>query len=227
MCNDYERHLEWKAYCEAMAKAQLGMPADASAAQLPPADDVRVGDTAPIMRARGNVVELAALKWGFAPARPGGAPVFNFRSEGRSFAKSKRCLIPASAFFEFTGSKSPKSKWRFALADCPILAVAGLWREGVAGEPDAFTMLTVAPGPDVAPFHDRQIAVLPVLDWASWLYLDKAEADLVKPLPAGSLVVSLDRMGREPADPALLSLLRPARPCPERTTRPVHELGKA
>jgi putative SOS response-associated peptidase YedK len=34
-----------------------------------------------------------------------GAPVINFRSEGRRFPKG-RCLIPASHFFEFTGSKS-------------------------------------------------------------------------------------------------------------------------
>jgi putative SOS response-associated peptidase YedK len=197
MCNDYERRLEWKAYCEAMAKAHLGLPANASSDQLPPADDTRVRDMAPVIRAEGNVVELASMKWGFSPARLGGAPVFNFKSEGRSFAKSKRCLVPASAFFEFTGTRTPKSKWRFALSDSPILAVAGLWREGVDGEADSFTMLTTAPGPDIAPYHDRQIAVLPTLDWASWLYLDKPEAELLRPLPQGTLTVSLVREGVE------------------------------
>jgi putative SOS response-associated peptidase YedK len=205
MCNDYERHIEWKVYCEAMAKAQLGMPADASPSQLPRAADTRVNDVAPIMRARGNSVELAMLRWGFAPPRPGAAPVFNFKSEGRSFAKSNRCLIPASAFFEFTGAKSPKNKWRLALTTSSILAVAGLWRED-AKEGDAFTMLTTAPGPDVAPFHDRQIAVLSVEDWASWLYLEKPEAELLRPLPAGALSVTLAREGREPPPDDLLEL---------------------
>ena len=190
-----------------MAKAQLGMPASASPDQLAPADDTRVSDIAPIMRTRGNVVELAPLRWGFAPPRSGAAPVFNFKSEGRSFAKSNRCLIPASAFFEFTGTKSPKSKWRFARHGGPILAIAGLWRED-AKFGDAFTMLTTAPGPDIAPFHDRQVVVLPVQDWASWLYLNKPEAELLKPLPAGSLTVTLARAGKEPPDPALLELLR-------------------
>jgi hypothetical protein len=41
------------------------------------------------------------MTFAFPPARPGGAPVFNFRSEGRHFANSNRCLVPASAFFEF------------------------------------------------------------------------------------------------------------------------------
>lgn len=205
MCNDYERHIEWKAYCEAMAKAQLGMPTDASSSQLLPADDTRVGDAAPIMRVRGNAVELATLRWGFAPPRPGAAPVFNFKSEGRSFIKSNRCLIPASAFFEFTGSKTPKNKWRFALTNGPTLAIAGLWRED-ASDGDAFTMLTTAPGPDVAPFHDRQIAVLTIQDWASWLFLGKPEAELLRPLPEGALSATLAREGREPPPEHLLEL---------------------
>jgi putative SOS response-associated peptidase YedK len=226
VCNDYERHVEWEAYCRAMDAAKLGMPADASASELPPAADTRVNDIAPVMRARGNVVELAQLRWGFPPARQGGAPVFNFRSEGRRFEKSNRCLIPASAFFEFTGKGTPKSKWRFELAGSPMLAVAGLWREGAGEGTATFTMLTTAPGPDIAPFHDRQIVVLLVQDWASWLYLDRPEAELLKPLPAGSLAVSLNRRGRvagrrasgtrgprvTPGGPAALALQRsPAR----------------
>jgi hypothetical protein len=50
------------------------------------------------------------VTFAFPPARPGGAPVLNFRSEGRHFANSRCCLIPASAFFEFTGRKYPKAK---------------------------------------------------------------------------------------------------------------------
>jgi putative SOS response-associated peptidase YedK len=100
-----------------MTAARLGMPAQASPAQLPPADDVRVNDTAPVMRARGNVVELAPMRWGLPPGRPAGAPVFNFRSDGRPFAQSKRCLVPTSAFFEFTGKRSPKNARR-ATASC-------------------------------------------------------------------------------------------------------------
>ena len=53
------------------------------------------------------------MTFSFPPERQGGAPIFNFRSEGRHFAKSNRCLIPASAFFEFTGKKYPKAKHRF------------------------------------------------------------------------------------------------------------------
>jgi putative SOS response-associated peptidase YedK len=97
----------------------------------------------PVMRAAGNVIELVQMNFSFPPAGRGG-PVFNFKSEGRRFDKSNRCLIPASAFFEFTGKKYPKAKHRFTLNGAPFLAIAGIWREAKGAGPPAFTMLTPA-----------------------------------------------------------------------------------
>lgn len=202
MCNDYERHIEWAAFEAALAEARLGPISTATSEQLPPADDVRVNDTSPVLVAAGNAVDLVPMRWGFSSQRPGGPPVFNFRSEGRDFMKSKRCVIPASAFFEFTGKASPKSKWRFELKGSPLLGVAGLWREDEAGM--AFTMLTTSPGKDVAPYHDRQIAVMPARNWGDWLYLDRPDHTLLQPLRAGTLSVTLARQGKDPVAPALL-----------------------
>jgi len=55
--------------------------------------------------------------------------------------------------------------------------------------PEAFTLLTTAPGPDVAPVHDRQMVILERDDWSAWLDLTRPEAELLRPLPAGSLQV--------------------------------------
>ena len=123
--------------------------------------------------------------------------MFNFRSEGRDFSDSKRCLILASAFFEFKGKTYPKAKYRFTLSDHPMMAVAGLWREGEGNQPPSFTMLTTEPGPDVAPIHDRQIVVLAPDRWADWLYLSKPEKELLAPLPKGSLEVEIVRSGSD------------------------------
>jgi putative SOS response-associated peptidase YedK len=98
-----------------------------------------------VIRPAGNVIELAPMNFSFPPSGPRGGPVFNFRSEGRRFDKSNRCLVPASAFFEFTGKKYPKTKHRFTLRDEPFMAIAGIWQEGQDGKP-AFTMLTTEPG---------------------------------------------------------------------------------
>ena len=54
-------------------------------------------------------------------------------------------------------------------------------------------MLTTEPGPDVEPYHDRQVVVLRPEDWAAWLFLTKPEEELLKPLPAGSLEVETVR----------------------------------
>ena len=116
-------------------------------------------------------------------------------AEIERLANSNRCLIPASAFFEFTGSKSPKTKHRFTLNDAPFMAIAGIWREQQGNQPPAFTMLTTAPGPDVEPIHNRQIAVLQPQDWKAWVYLAKPESELLRPLPAGSLRVETVRVG--------------------------------
>jgi putative SOS response-associated peptidase YedK len=52
------------------------------------------------------------------------------------------------------------------------------------GRREAFTLFTAAPGPDVAPIHDRQMIVLERDDWAAWLDLSQPEA-----APAGALCI--------------------------------------
>ena len=117
--------------------------------------------------------------------------MYNFRSDGREFT-SGRCLIPADGFYEFTDpadtKKKRKDKWLFTKAGEPWFCVAGIWRtDKDVGE--AFTMLTMPPGPDIAPYHDRQIAILDRADWAAWLDQSVSAKELLKPLPAGSLAV--------------------------------------
>jgi putative SOS response-associated peptidase YedK len=199
MCNDYEQHIRYAEYRQALGEVGLAAADHQGEADLPQADDIRIGDPGPVMRAEGGEVTLSPMTFGFPPP-PGkkAPPVFNFRSEGRSFAESRRCLIPASAFFEFTGTKYPKTKHRFTLNGAPFLCIAGLWRPAAEGsnQPPAFTMLTTAPGPDVAPIHNRQIVVLRPEDWPHWLELSRPEAELLRPLAEGSLSVEQVRPGR-------------------------------
>ncbi|MDT7952872.1 MAG: SOS response-associated peptidase family protein [Acetobacteraceae bacterium] len=87
------------------------------------------------------------------------------------------------------GTKAPKSQWRFTKAGEDWFCFAGLWRPATEGVPEAFTLPTTAPGPDVAPIHNRQMVVLERADWLAWLELSRSESELLKPLPAGSLLV--------------------------------------
>jgi putative SOS response-associated peptidase YedK len=195
LCNDIEQYIAYAAYCEMMQSLALGIPTDQTELDLPQQAHVRIRDTGAVIRAAGNGVELTSMKWSFPPNNPKGGPVFNFRSEGRSFAASRRCLIPASAFFEFAGSKSPKTRHRFTSTTDPFMCIAGIWRPAGEGQLPDFTMLTVDPGPDVAPIHSRQVVVLPRAAWADWLYLAKPEAELLLPSPAGSFAVVTEPPG--------------------------------
>src|SRR3954449_5133034 len=96
-----------------------------------------------------------------------GRDLINMRSEHRRFPRG-RCLVPVSHFYEFTGKRSPKDKWRFTKVGEDWFCIAWLWRP-VEGDAAAFTMLTCEPGPDVAPIHNRQIVVLDRSEWAAWL----------------------------------------------------------
>ncbi|HEX7758950.1 MAG TPA: SOS response-associated peptidase [Caulobacteraceae bacterium] len=164
--------------------ATAGLP------NFPGMEEIRPTDPAPIVRQEGQArVRLDMMRWGFAPPRPKAGPVINFRSEGRAFTTG-RCLIPATHFFEFTGDKYPKTGWRFTAVDSDIFAIAGLWRraEGDAGE--RFSMLTIDAGPDVAPYHDRQIVPLAPAAWASWLDPTTEASAFLKAGPAGSLAAA-------------------------------------
>ena len=134
--------------------------------------------------------ELLVRRWSWPG--PAGKPVYNFRSDGREFP-SGRCIIVADGFYEFTASSDPKQKrkdrWMFADRAGGMLGIAGLTRT-VPEVGEAFTMLTTEPGPDVAPYHNRQVAVLSQGDWRAWLDGSAPAADLLRPLEAGSLSVA-------------------------------------
>jgi putative SOS response-associated peptidase YedK len=143
-----------------------------------------------------GAAELVQRRWSWPG--PGGKPVFNFRSDGREFA-SGRCLIVADGFYEYTAppaaegrsaKRAKKDRWLFTVRGENWFCIAGLWRSARdVGE--ACTMLTGEPGPDVAPYHDRQVIVLPRSDWARWLDPAVPARELLKPSPAGTFEVRL------------------------------------
>jgi len=180
MCNEYRFKQSLDRIAREFAALNLPLHWAGGAPNLEPRDSIRPTDSAPVLVGSEGGAELKELRWGFA--QPGRPPVINFRSEGRRFT-SGRCLIPADGFYEFTGAKSPKSKWLFSRADeRELFCIAGLVRD------ERFTMLTCPPGPDIAPYHDRQIVILHRRYWSDWLSPTQAQPPL-EPLPAGSLKV--------------------------------------
>jgi len=188
MCNEYRFKQSLDRVTREFSELRLPLHWAGGAPNLEPRDSIRPTEPAPVVVGAPNGggpnggasdggAELKQLRWGFPPPGKGG-PVINFRSEGRRFPQG-RCLVLADGFYEFTGEKSPKAKWLFATGE-DFFAIAGLVRDG------RFTLLTTAPGPDIAPYHDRQIAILPRKDWRAWLGAADAQP-AIGPLPAGTL----------------------------------------
>lgn len=185
MCNKYGYNSPLHRMIEKFR--QIELPFDRPPLlNIPASEEINPTDPAPIVRRGAGGVELTQMRWGFPPPRPRAGPIINFKSEGRVFT-SGRCLIPATHFFEFTGAKYPKTRWRFTMPGENFFCIAGIYRRTADGE--RFTMLTIAPGADVAPYHDRQIVPLAPNDWRAWLDPRISSAEVLAAGPAGSLTV--------------------------------------
>jgi len=192
MCNEQRRRIALGQIREDWSQTRIPLRFPEGLPNLAPLDSIRITDPNAIIRESQEApgeAELVVRRWSWPGPR--GKPVYNFRSDGREFGRG-RCLIVADGFYEFTAPADPdkkrKDKWLFTLAGEPWFCIAGLWRaEPEVGE--AYTMLTCPPGPDVAPYHDRQMCVIRRGDWARWLDTSVPAAELLQPLPAGSLEV--------------------------------------
>ncbi|WP_066585095.1 SOS response-associated peptidase [Sphingomonas pruni] len=195
MCNDYRLNVDLDTIAGDFSDLKIKIDFPDGVPNVEARDDIKITDVAPIVRSGSapGIAQLVQRRWSWPG--PTGKPVYNFRSEGRTFGDN-RCLIIADGFYEFTEPeavegaprKKLKDKWLFTLKDHDWFCIAGIWRtDPKVGE--AFTMLTTEPGPDVAPYHDRQIVVLPRSDWARWLDPTTPAADVLHSLPQGSLDV--------------------------------------
>jgi putative SOS response-associated peptidase YedK len=162
-----------------------------------PAPVVIAQDGAPAIR----TIEL--MRWGLVPfwAEPGKKLplMINARVESlmakqmfRDALERKRCLVPASGFFEWvrSGDRQPARPFYFHPPDGHLIAFAGLWarhRDPHGNELHSFTIITTRANPLVRPIHDRMPIVLAPDDRAAWLASD-LDADAARALlghPAG------------------------------------------
>ena len=178
MCNLYRLHKGADAIRQLFAGQGLQLSFPEGIPNLQPTD-IRITDPAPIVRmGQGGGLEMVVRRWSWPGAH--GKPVFNLRSEGRSF--SNRCLAIADGFYEFTTPDDPKAKrknkWLFSPVEGGLLGIAAVTRT-LPEVGEAFSLLTAEPSPEVAKIHNRQI-ILPRPDqWLSWL-------DPATPLPSAS-----------------------------------------
>lgn len=125
---------------------------------------------------------LESARWSLIPSWVKGEPpkfsTFNARSEDaaskaswRDAVKSKRCLVPASGYFEWVVEDGVKVPYYIHSAE--TLAFAGLYSWWRAQDTDPWmlttTILTMPTVPELAAIHDRNPVPLPTEFWSTWL----------------------------------------------------------
>ena len=150
--------------------------------------------------------EWVLLRWGlvlFWSKEPGGKrPLINARAEGiaakpsfRGPVRNRRCIVPASGFYEWRRQGTGKQPYFVRPAEDEVFALAGIWDhwEGKQGEViESVAIITTSANELMQPIHDRMPVILEEEDVAEWIApetkLEKALA-MLKPCSSARMVV--------------------------------------
>ena len=150
---------------------------------------------------------ISQLKWGLVPSWSKDAPtskgLINARAETitekpsfREAFKSRRCIIPASGFYEWqkkgTGAKQT---FYFYLKEKDVFGFAGLWEEWLdkqTGELlETCTIITTEANEVLKPVHDRMPVILKAESYDEWLDAKVKDTDKLQkflvPYPANEM----------------------------------------
>ncbi|MBK6357130.1 MAG: SOS response-associated peptidase [Betaproteobacteria bacterium] len=173
MCGRYELKASAKELVKHFQLLRLAL------GDVPQSDEIRPTDSVLMLTGGADGYAGSLAKWGlvgsFLDQAPR-SPLINLRSEeleakpfyGR-LLKRQRCLIPATAFFEWQSVYGGgKQKMRISDAKGKPLMLAGVFdHHRVAGTTCA--ILTMAANDTVAPIHDRMPVILGSEEGAVWL----------------------------------------------------------
>ncbi len=138
-----------------------------------------------------------AMQWGLVPRwrrSDGKAPVapINARAETllekpmfRGLTKAKRCIVPASGFYEWRKVDGRKQPYYLTADDGDVWGLAGLYdltHDEANDAAGSFTIITTAANPLVAPLHERMPVILLREDEEEWVSRDVTDPHQVERL---------------------------------------------
>lgn len=167
-------------------------------------DDVRPTTSQVTARLEDGSWVLEKMRWGLVPFWRSGKPLkdtekakgdgfklttFNARVETcatastfREAFKKRRCIVPASAWYEWTGEKGAKTKHTFRRKNAGVIWFAGMWDRVAtpdAGEFGSFTILTGPSAGWLGDYHSRAPVILEPDEWGAWLDLENDPAEVI------------------------------------------------
>ncbi len=179
---------------DAMAQLFAARPANA----LPEVPNYNVCPTnqVHVVRAGDSGRRLDALRWGFLPhwykAENAGPLLINARAETlaekpafRDACRSRRCLIVATGFYEWTKTQQgTRLPWYIHRKDGAPIAFAGVWQDWGPEEARQSTcaIVTTQANQNLSTIHHRMPLILESDDWSLWLgEAGKGAARLMRP----------------------------------------------
>lgn len=164
-----------------------------------------VGEDPDLPRGR----RLIAARWGLVPTwakdPSSGAKMFNARSETvaekpsfRAAFAQRRCLVPASGYFEWQSRAGGKQPYFIFPTDESPLAFAGLWETRKESDVRTFTfsILTTAARGELAAIHDRQPVMLRASERDAWMDADATADELVSAIASPAPVMATRPVGK-------------------------------
>ncbi|HET6421203.1 MAG TPA: SOS response-associated peptidase [Geobacteraceae bacterium] len=151
---------------------------------LPRRYNIAPGQNAAVIRVYPDGTRhLDLLRWGLVPSwakNPAvGSRMINARSETarekpafRNALKYRRCIVPASGFYEWREEAGRKKPLYLKLKDDKPMMFAGLWEhwKSTAGDTlESFAILTTGANELIKPVHDRMPLILDREDAELWL----------------------------------------------------------
>lgn len=135
-----------------------------------------------VVRAVAEGRALVAMRWGFLPRwykSPADGPLLiNARAETiadkpafRDACRSRRCLIPATGFYEWTRTEKARLPWYIQRADGAALALASIWQDWEKDGERLVTcaIVTTAANAKMGRIHSRMPVIIEAADWGRWL----------------------------------------------------------
>lgn len=158
---------------------------------LKTAGEIFPTDIVPVLaNSRKGDVQPFAMRWGYA--FPGGRPLINAKSETaaqkpmfKDGMKQRRCLIPASCYYEWERRDGRKIKHAIRPVQSSMMFMAGLYHLEHHGQVvvPAFVILTREAAEGIRMIHERMPVILPADSARAWLDLSNAAETII----AGSL----------------------------------------
>ncbi|MGE7416194.1 SOS response-associated peptidase, partial [Methylobacterium tarhaniae] len=179
MCGRFTQHYTW-------SEIHAWLSIFGSPRNLQPRYNIAPTETCDVVRPGADGLELVQMRWWLIPSwwkKPAreALPAFNARAETvhqkptfREAFQRRRCIVPASGFYEWTGPRNDRQGHYFTAADgSPVLAFAGLWdrwHDPVSGERVESCTIIVSDASDwMRAYHDRLAVILPADRLTSWL----------------------------------------------------------